>query len=138
MVSVSYILCSYFSILQTKFSDREGHKARRVGLEAMPLNQHIEGRHSKGQARLKIRPAPMHHLFEMADERQHREDRLHEHTVLPRTARTECQVAGIPCRSMDAGVTQDNHPPINLLNQPLKGVVRDIRGSTVPPHDQPP
>src|SRR6266852_2625026 len=47
MVLVSYILCSYFSILQTKFSDREGHKARRVGLEAMPLNQHIEGRHSK-------------------------------------------------------------------------------------------
>src|SRR6266496_5515880 len=39
---------------------------------------------------------------------------------------------------MEAGITQDNHPPINLLNQPLKGVVSDIRGGTCPPHDQPP
>src|SRR6266446_1377027 len=33
---------------------------------------------------------------------------------------------------------QDDHPPINLLNQPLKGVVRGIGGGTRPPHDQPP
>jgi hypothetical protein len=32
----------------------------------MPLHQHIEGRHGAGQPCLKIRPAPMHHLFEMA------------------------------------------------------------------------
>jgi hypothetical protein len=38
---------------------------------------------------------------------------------------------------MEAGVAQDNHPPINLLNQPLKGVIRDIGGGTRPPHDQP-
>src|SRR5712691_10221019 len=129
---------NYISILQTKFSHREGHKARRVGLEAMPLNQHIEGRYSKGQARLTIRPAPMHHLFEMADERQHREHRLYQHTVLPRATLTRFQIARIPLRSMETGVTQDNHPPINLLNQPWKGVVSDIRGGTRPPHDQPP
>ena len=64
MVLVSDRLNSYISILQTKLSNGEGHKARRVGLETMPLNQHIEGRHGEGQARLKIRPAPMHHLFE--------------------------------------------------------------------------
>jgi hypothetical protein len=28
-------------ILQTKFSHRERHKARRIGLEAMPLDQYI-------------------------------------------------------------------------------------------------
>src|SRR5713101_89833 len=39
---------------------------------------------------------------------------------------------------MEASVAQDNHPPINLLNQPLKGVVRDMRGGTVPPHDHAP
>src|SRR5215467_14714150 len=32
----------------------------------MPLDQHVEGGHGERQARLKIRPAPMHHLFEMA------------------------------------------------------------------------
>ena len=32
----------------------------------MPLDQHIEGGHGKRQTRLKIRPAPMHHLLHMA------------------------------------------------------------------------
>ena len=123
MVLVSYILSNYVSILQTKFSNREGHEARRSGLEPMPLDEHIEGRHGECQACLKIRPAPMHHLFHMADQRQHREHRLHQHTVLPLPARTQFQVAGIPRRGMEAGVAQDDHPPIHLLNQPLKGVI---------------
>src|SRR5919197_1257511 len=33
---------------------------------------------------------------------------------------------------------QDNHPPINLLHQPLKGVIGDIGRGTCPPHDQSP
>src|SRR6478672_4706038 len=120
MVLVFYILDNYFSILQTKFSYREGHEARRVGLEAVPLDQHIEGRHGERQACLKIRPAPMHHLLQMADQRQHREHGLDEHAVLPLAALTQFQVAGIPFRGMKASVAQDNHPPIKLLNQPLK------------------
>src|SRR5262245_63775020 len=66
MVLVCYIPNDYIGILQTKFSYREGHETRRVGLETMPLDQHIEGRHSERQACLKIRPAPMHHLLHMA------------------------------------------------------------------------
>src|SRR5215468_3675743 len=66
MVLVFYILDSYVSILQTKFSDREGHEARRVGLEAVPLDQHVEGGHGEGQPCLKIGPAPMQHLLHMA------------------------------------------------------------------------
>src|SRR2546428_9474749 len=106
MVLVSYKLYNQCSILQTKFSDREGHEARRVGLEAMPLDQHIEGGHGEREARLKIRPASMHHLFEMADERQHREDRLHEHTVLPLPALTPFEIGGIPLPGMENRVTQ--------------------------------
>src|SRR6266403_3570676 len=102
MVLVSYKLANYVSILQTKFSDREGHKARRVGLETMPLDQHIKGGHGERQARLKIRPAPMPHLLQMADERQHGEHRLHQHPVLPLAALTPFQVAGIPLRGMEA------------------------------------
>src|SRR6266487_1415054 len=136
MVLVPYILDNYVSILQTKFSDREGHEARRIGLEAMPLDQHIEGRHGERQARLKIGPAPMHHLLQMADERQHREDRLHEHTVLPRAALTHFEVIGIPLRRMEASVTQDNHTPVTLLDQPLKRLVRDMGGGTIPPNYQ--
>jgi hypothetical protein len=138
MVLVFYTLYNHISLLQTKFSDREGHETRRVGLEAMPLNQHVEGGHSKREARLKIRPAPMHDLFEMADERQHREHCLDEHPVLPLPALTQFEIRGIPLRGMEAGVAQDDHPPIDLLNQPLKGVIRDIGRGTRPPHDQPP
>src|SRR5215510_5574604 len=94
------------SVLQTKFSDRERHEARRARLEAMPLDQHIEGGHGEREARLKIRPAPMHHLFEMADERQHREDRLHEHTVLPRAPRTQFEIARIALGGMEGRITQ--------------------------------
>src|SRR3989442_1205990 len=138
MVLVFYILDNYVSILQTKFSDREGHEARRMGLEALPLDQHIEGGHGERQARLKIRPAPMHHLLQMADERQHREHRLHQHTVLPFAARTQFEVGRIALRGMEASITQDYHALFTLPNQPLKGVIRDFGGGTRPPHDQPP
>src|SRR5215475_536222 len=66
MVLVSDKPSNATGLLQTTLRDRERHETRRVGLESMPLNQHIEGRHGKGQPCLKIRPAPMHHLFEMA------------------------------------------------------------------------
>jgi hypothetical protein len=39
---------------------------------------------------------------------------------------------------MEGGITQDNHLFFNLPHQPLKGVIRAIRGGTRPPHDQPP
>src|SRR6266699_6657412 len=109
MVLVAYKLDTHVSILQTKFSDREGHEARRVGLETMPLDQHIEGGHGERQARLKIHPASMHHLLQMADQRQHREHCLHEHAVLPPTALTQFEVGGIALSGMEAGITQDNH-----------------------------
>jgi len=44
----------------------------------------------------------------MADERQHREHGLHQHTVLPLTARTQFQVGGITFRGMKGCITQNN------------------------------
>jgi hypothetical protein len=97
MVLVSDKPSNNVGLLQTQLRHREGHETRRGGLEAMPLDQHIEGRPGEGQARLKIGPAPMHDLFAMADERQHREHRLDEQTVLPLAAltRTYSTVAAI-------------------------------------------
>src|SRR5215510_5871483 len=136
MVLVSAKPNNYISILQTKLSNRERHETRRVGLEAMPLDEDIEGRHGEGQARLKIGPAPMHDLFEMADERQHGEHRLDQHTVLPLAALTQFEVGGIALGGMEAGVTQDNHPSVNVSNEPLKGVIGDIGRRTVPSYHQ--
>src|SRR5213594_3586013 len=127
MVLVPYILDNYVSILQTKLSYREGHEARRVGLEAMPLDQHIEGGHGEREPRLKIPPTPMHHLLHMADQRQHREHGLHQHALLSLAALAEFQVRGVTIRGMKAGVAEDNHTPVKLPNQPLKGLIRDIR-----------
>src|SRR2546421_3624774 len=138
MVLVSYTPNNNIGILQTKFSDREGHEARRVGLEAVPLDEHIEGRHGESQARLKIAPAPVQDLFEMAHECQHREYCLYQHAVLPLPPLTQFEVGGVALGGMKAGITQDNHPPIKLLNQPLKVVIRDIGRATGPPHDQSP
>src|SRR6266545_1618536 len=118
MVLVAYRLDNYISILQTKFSDREGHEARRGGLEAMPLDQHMEGGHGERQTRLKIRPAPVHDLFEVRDQRQHREHGLHQQTVLPLAPLTQFEVAGIALCSMEADITQHNHALFELPNQP--------------------
>src|SRR6516165_8684508 len=123
MVLVSEKPSNDISILQTKFGDRERHEARRVRLEAMPLDEHIESGHGERQACLKRGPAPMHDLLQMADERQHREHRLHQHPVLPRAALTQFQVGGVAFRGMKAGVAQDNHALFNLANEPLKGVI---------------
>ena len=82
------------------------------------------------------RPDSMHDLFAMADERQHRQHRLHEQAVLPRAALTQCEVAGIPLGRMQGGITQDNHPSVKWSNQPLKRVICDIGRATVPPHHQ--
>src|SRR5467141_3455887 len=136
MVLVSYIPGNYISILQTKVGHREGHKARRIGLEAMPLDQHIEGGHGECQAGLKVLPAPVHDVLEVADHRQHREHRLDQHAVLPLPALTQFEVGGSPLRRMEGGIAQDNHPPIDLANEPLKGVIRDIGRVTRPPYDQ--
>src|SRR6266540_5634888 len=137
MVLVAYIPDNSVSILQTKFRNREGHEARRIGLEAMPLDQHIEGRHGERQARLKIRPAPMHHLLQMADERQHGEHGLHQHALLPFPPLTQFEVARITLRSMEARIAQNNHALLTLPNQPLKRIIRSIGGGTRPRHHQP-
>jgi hypothetical protein len=105
MVSVSDKPSNDIGILQTKLSHREGQEARCVGLEAMPLDQHIEGGHGEREPGVEIRPAPMHDLLEVRDERQHREHRLHQHAVLPLSTLTQFEVGGIAFRGMECGIT---------------------------------
>ncbi len=104
----------------------------------MPLDEHIEGSHGECQARLKIGPAPVHDLFAMTDQRQHREHRLDKHPVLPRAALAQFEIGGIAPGRMEAGITQNNHTLLKLPNEPLKRVIRHIDRGTRPPHDQPP
>src|SRR5215472_9039461 len=64
MVLVAYKPRSNIGILQTKLGHREGHEARRGGLETMPLDQYVEGGHGEREPGVKIRPAPAHDLKE--------------------------------------------------------------------------
>src|SRR5262245_59364057 len=95
------------SILQTKISDRKGYEAQRGGLQTVPLDQDIEGRHGECELGVEIRPDPMHDLFEMADERQHRQHRLHQYAVLPLLVLTEFEVGGVILSGMETSVAQD-------------------------------
>jgi hypothetical protein len=65
MVLVSDKPSNDIGFLQTKLGNREGHEPRGVGLEAMPLDQDIEGGHGEREPGVEIRPDAMHHLFEM-------------------------------------------------------------------------
>jgi hypothetical protein len=53
------------SRLQTKRSDREGHEARRMGLAAMPLDEHLQSRQSEREAGVEGRSDPVHNLLNM-------------------------------------------------------------------------
>jgi len=66
------------------------------------------------------------------DECQHREHRLHQHTILPLAPRTQFEIRGIALGRMEARITQDNHLLLNLPNQPLQRVIesREMLGVT--------
>src|SRR5215468_9725051 len=110
---------SYIGLLQTKLSHREGHEARRIGVEAMPLDEDIKGGHGEGEAGVEVLPDSVHDFLALAQDGEHGEHRLDEHTVLPRAALTQFEVGGVAFRGMKAGVAQDNHAPVDLANQPL-------------------
>src|SRR6266446_8076034 len=109
MVLVSDKPNNDIGLLQTKLSNREGHEARRVGLETMPLDQDIEGDHGEREPSVEIRPDSMHDLLEVHDQREHREHRFYQHTVLPLAALTQFEVGRIPLGGMEGGIAQDNH-----------------------------
>ena len=66
-----------------------------MGLDAMPLDEHIEGRHGEREPGVEIRPHAVHDPLEMADQRQHREDGLHQHAVLPLATLTQFQTLNL-------------------------------------------
>src|SRR5437764_6571811 len=109
MVLVSDRPSGDMGILQTKFSYREGYKTRRIGPEAIPLDEHIKRRHSEGEAGLEILPDAVHDFLKVADHGQHGKHRLHQYAVLPLPALTQCEVGGIALGGMETGVAQDNH-----------------------------
>ena len=85
----------------------------------MPLDEDIKGGHSEGEAGVEVLPDAVHDFLEMAHDGEHGEYRLNEHPVLPRAALTQFEVGRVPLGGMEGGITQDDHAPVDLTNQPL-------------------
>src|SRR6266849_1472768 len=107
-------------------------EAMRVRVEPVPLDEEIERGQRKGKPRLEGGPRAMQHFLQMTYPRQHRQDRLHQHSRIPEAAVTELEVGGIPLLGMESGITQDNHLAVEGFNQRMEGGVRGISPGTVP------
>ena len=99
---IPIIVTNGVRLLQTQLSHGEGHEARRGGPEAMPLDQHMAGRHGERQSGVEIHPDPVHDLCTMADHGQHRQHHLDEQAVLPLPALAEFKVRRIPSAAWKA------------------------------------
>jgi hypothetical protein len=63
----------------------------------------------------------MHHLLEMTDQRQHRQDRLNQHPVVPFAAATEAQVGRLPVLLAEVDIGEDDHLFRHPVHQMLEG-----------------
>src|SRR3954469_23253079 len=66
-----------------ELGDMKVDKRLVVGLKPMPLHEHIEQRHSKGQMGLEVTPHTMTHPLEVAYSGEHGVDSLDEHASVP-------------------------------------------------------
>jgi len=122
--------------LQTELSNREGYETILVRRQAMPLREHIKSGHGERQMSREILPDAVHHLLEVADQREHRQHGCDEHAIIPFPALTQFQVGGIPRCGMEGEITQDEHVFLKLPDERLKARVMHIGGVTRPGHDQ--
>ena len=138
MVLVACIREKHVRILPTQFRYREWYAARRVGLAAVPLAQHIAGRHGAGQARLQSPPAPRPHVLHMAAPGPPGAPRRHPPPVLPRAALTHGAMARLTRRGLAAGLPQDAPRVVPWAPPPLPGVLGALGGGAGPPPRAPP
>lgn len=73
----------------------------------------------------------------MTDSRQPRPHGLDPHARIPSAAATQLEIGRITLLGMDPFIAQDNHLPVKLLEQGMKGGIRGIGSRTVPGHYQP-
>ena len=107
MVLVSDKPRNAMDILQPQRRARQGHAARRLGLETLPLAPDGAGGHGAGEAGGQRRPAPVHDLLAMADAWPQREDRRHAPPGLPRAARPQVAVGGSARGGLAGRLTED-------------------------------
>ena len=136
MVLVSYIPIIMLVFYKLNSAIERGTKPDALGWKPCHWTNTLKAAMVNASRAWKYAQHAVHDFLEMADHGQHREHRLHQHAVLPLAALTQFEVGWIALCGMEGGITQDNHAFLELPNEPLKGVIRDIGGGTRPPHHQ--
>jgi hypothetical protein len=105
------------SHLQIKLHHREGDEASRIRLEAIPLDEHIEGGHGEREPGVKRRPEPVHDVLAVTHDSQHRQDHLDEDAILPLATLTEFEVGGVAFRRHGRGGQEGLRPVLMGLEK---------------------
>ena len=123
-------------VLETEFCNGQVNHTMLIRSQAMPLHQNIEGRHNERDPHSKVICPLMMLVLQMADCRQHRQDRFNQHARVPGAALTDLHVGRIARAAMESAIDQDDHLLSKLSNQGSKILVRDTRPITLPGHEQ--
>lgn len=107
-------------------------KAIRIGLQTVPLNEQIEGSHSKSQACLEVLPVSVCYPFEMADGRKYGQYCLNNHTNIPGFRLADLQIFRIALFGIKTMISQDNHLIFKRLDERMKESIVDIRSGAIP------
>ena len=75
-----------------------------IRLEAIPLDEKIEGGQRKGEPRLECSPRPMGDFFQMTDAGYHRQHGFHQPPGIPESAITDFEIGGIAALGMESGI----------------------------------
>src|SRR5436853_23496 len=125
-------------VLQTELSNRQMHSTLAVGLQSVPVRQHVESCHSEGKSRLEIGPDSVSHMLEMTYGMKHREHSLDHHTRVPFTSLAHHQVGRVALLEGEQLVSQNDHLLLISGNYRVEDTIMHVSGSTIPIHNQAP
>jgi hypothetical protein len=98
-----------------------------IEIQTVPLLEQIEQSDRKGEPHLEIRPNSLAQMFQFANLRKQRENRLDQHSIVPLAAPTQFQILRLVDRTPKAGVRQNNCLTGNGFDERHKSLIRNVR-----------
>jgi len=108
-----------------------------IDLDAVPLNEQVEHRHSVSQSALEISPNPMHHLLEVTHHGQHGQHRFDDHASVPLAPLANPDVFRMPVLFDEALIAEQHHSSGIAFGNLLKGAaIINVGRVDIPIHDK--
>lgn len=102
------------------------------------MDQHIAQGHGAGQVHGDVALGAMGGFLGVADQREHGEGGLHEHTVVPGAAWADLEVGWSAPRASERGIGAHDHPFGEAGDEGMGGAVVGVGGLRAPGAHQPP